>query len=76
MDRLRPSWLSSLSKRRPGGRVAARGQMDGYRIVATIIHGKVRRWSRKGIEWTDKVPELAEAVASLKLDSAPEGLAL
>lgn len=43
---------------------------DGYRIVATIVDGAVRLWSRNGIEWTQKVPELAKAVASLKLDSA------
>jgi bifunctional non-homologous end joining protein LigD len=42
---------------------------DGYRIVATIVAGKVRVWSRNGIEWTAKVPELVEAVASLKLKS-------
>jgi bifunctional non-homologous end joining protein LigD len=40
---------------------------DGYRIVATIVAGRVRVWSRNGIEWTSKVPELVEAVASLKL---------
>lgn len=43
---------------------------DGYRIVATVVDGNVRLWSRNAIEWTDKVPELARAVASLKLDSA------
>lgn len=43
---------------------------DGYRIVATVVSGKVRLWSRNAIEWTAKVPELAEAVASLKLSSA------
>jgi bifunctional non-homologous end joining protein LigD len=43
---------------------------DGYRIVATIVAKKVRLWSRNGIEWTDKVPELADAVASLRLNSA------
>jgi bifunctional non-homologous end joining protein LigD len=43
---------------------------DGYRIVATVVEGKARLWSRNGIEWTDKVPELAKAVASLKLKSA------
>jgi bifunctional non-homologous end joining protein LigD len=43
---------------------------DGYRIVATVVAGKVRLWSRNAIEWTDKVPELAAAVAELKLDSA------
>ena len=43
---------------------------DGYRIVTTIVDGRVRLFSRNGIEWTDKVPELAKAVASLKLDRA------
>jgi bifunctional non-homologous end joining protein LigD len=43
---------------------------DGYRIVATVVRGKVRLWSRNAIEWTAKVPELAQAIASLKLRSA------
>jgi bifunctional non-homologous end joining protein LigD len=43
---------------------------DGYRIVASIVDGEVRLWSRNGIEWTDKVPELATAVRSLKLKDA------
>ena len=43
---------------------------DGYRIVTTIVAGKVRVWSRNGIDWTGKVPELVEAVASLKLKRA------
>jgi len=43
---------------------------DGYRIVATVARGKVRLWSRNGIEWTHKVPELAKAIAKLRLKSA------
>ncbi|HZP64874.1 MAG TPA: non-homologous end-joining DNA ligase [Rudaea sp.] len=43
---------------------------DGYRIVATVAYGTVRLWSRNGIEWTHKVPELAAAVASLGTRSA------
>ncbi|HEY0180087.1 MAG TPA: non-homologous end-joining DNA ligase, partial [Dokdonella sp.] len=43
---------------------------DGYRLVATVVGGEVRLWSRNAIEWTDRVPEIARAVASLKLDSA------
>lgn len=42
---------------------------DGYRIVAAAVNGKVRLWSRNGIEWTRKVPELAEAVAALDTQS-------
>jgi bifunctional non-homologous end joining protein LigD len=43
---------------------------DGYRIVATVVRGIVRLWSRNAVEWTARIPELAEAVASLKLSSA------
>ena len=43
---------------------------DGYRIVATVVEGKARLWSRNAIEWTAKLPELAKAIASLKLRSA------
>jgi bifunctional non-homologous end joining protein LigD len=43
---------------------------DGYRLVTTVVGGAVRIWSRNGIEWTDKVPELRDAIAHLGLDSA------
>lgn len=43
---------------------------DGYRIVATVAKGKVRLWSRNALEWTDKVPEIAGAIAGLGLKSA------
>jgi bifunctional non-homologous end joining protein LigD len=38
---------------------------DGYRLLASVVGGKVRLWSRNAIEWTAKVPELAQAVAAL-----------
>jgi len=43
---------------------------DGYRILATVVKGKVRLWSRNAIEWTHKIPELAEAIVSLKVKDA------
>jgi bifunctional non-homologous end joining protein LigD len=43
---------------------------DGYRILATIKRRRVRLWSRNGLEWTHKVPELVEALRSLDLESA------
>jgi bifunctional non-homologous end joining protein LigD len=42
---------------------------DGYRLLAAVSHGRVRLWSRNGIEWTDQVPEVAQAVASLGADA-------
>jgi len=43
---------------------------DGYRIVASVVGGRARLWSRNGIEWTGKVPELAAAIAALDVTSA------
>jgi bifunctional non-homologous end joining protein LigD len=43
---------------------------DGYRIVATVVRGKVRLWSRNAIEWTQKLPELEAAIKTLGLTSA------
>jgi bifunctional non-homologous end joining protein LigD len=43
---------------------------DGYRLVTTIVGGKVRIWSRNAIEWTDKVPEIRAAIERLGLSDA------
>jgi len=43
---------------------------DGYRLLATVTEGSVRLWSRNGLEWTGKVPEIRDAVAALGLTSA------
>jgi bifunctional non-homologous end joining protein LigD len=42
---------------------------DGYRILATIADGEVRLWSRNALEWTEKLPEIRDAVAALGLTS-------
>lgn len=43
---------------------------DGYRLVTTVVDGVVRIWSRNAIEWTQKVPELRNAIELLGLKSA------
>lgn len=43
---------------------------DGYRIMATIANGKIRLWSRNGLEWTSRLPEIASALSALALRSA------
>lgn len=43
---------------------------DGYRLVATVQRGKVQLWSRNGIEWTGKLPQIVAALRALKLASA------
>ena len=43
---------------------------DGYRILTTVVKGNVQLWSRNALEWTDRLPELVEAIESLQLKSA------
>lgn len=43
---------------------------DGYRILATVADGEVRLWSRNALEWTAKLPEIADSIAMLGLKSA------
>ncbi len=43
---------------------------DGYRIMAMVAGGSVRLWSRNSIEWTAKLPDIADAIAQLGLRDA------
>ncbi|TBR40670.1 MULTISPECIES: DNA ligase D [Dyella] len=43
---------------------------DGYRILTSIAKGKVDLWSRNGLSWTAKLPEVVQAIEALGLDSA------
>lgn len=40
-------------------------KFDGYRIIAVLVRGTVTLWSRNGIEWTERLPEIASAVRTL-----------
>lgn len=44
-------------------------KFDGYRLLARIERGKARLYTRNGHDWTDKMPGLAKAVATLPLQS-------
>lgn len=43
---------------------------DGYRLLATVRAGKAKLWSRNGLDWTARLPELAAALGTLGLQSA------
>lgn len=43
---------------------------DGYRLLATVGDGEVQLWSRNGIAWTERLPEIRQAIADLGLDTA------
>ncbi len=45
-------------------------KFDGYRIQARLDHGKVKLLTRKGLDWTEKFPNIATDVARLPADTA------
>lgn len=45
-------------------------KFDGYRLLTRIENGQVRCFTRNGHDWTDKLPELARALARLDVRSA------
>ncbi|RYF61768.1 MAG: DNA ligase D [Comamonadaceae bacterium] len=44
-------------------------KFDGYRLVARVHDGQVRLLTRNGNDWTEKMPDLAEAIKRLPLRS-------
>ena len=45
-------------------------KFDGYRMQARLDHGEVRLLTRKALNWLEKFPNVAEAVAELPADTA------
>jgi len=63
--------LATLTDSVPGGgRWLHEVKYDGYRVMIAIAGGKVKIYSRSGLDWTDKFPGVAEAVATLDVASA------
>jgi bifunctional non-homologous end joining protein LigD len=42
---------------------------DGFRFICWRAGGRVRVFSRQGVDWTDRVPLIAEALAALRVKS-------
>jgi bifunctional non-homologous end joining protein LigD len=45
-------------------------KFDGYRLLCWLDHGNVRLLTRKGLDWTARLPAIANAVATLRADAA------
>jgi bifunctional non-homologous end joining protein LigD len=54
----------------PGAEWLHEMKLDGYRIVAHLANGRARLISRRGNDWTSRLPEIADAVAQLPCRSA------
>jgi bifunctional non-homologous end joining protein LigD len=62
--------LATLVDRPPEGRDwVHETKWDGYRMLAAIEGGRVTLWSRSGGDWSERLPELVEALATLRLES-------
>jgi bifunctional non-homologous end joining protein LigD len=63
--------LATLSDKAPtAGKWIHEIKFDGYRLEARLDNGKVRLLTRKGLDWTNKFPSIAAAIAKLPADSA------
>jgi bifunctional non-homologous end joining protein LigD len=45
-------------------------KLDGYRILARIVHGKVTLLTRNGKDWTERMPTLRQALETLEVETA------
>jgi len=43
---------------------------DGYRILATMVNGKARLWSRNALDWTSRLPVIVTALEALPVRDA------
>jgi bifunctional non-homologous end joining protein LigD len=69
-DFIAPS-LATLTAQAPSGAGWVHEiKFDGYRIEARLDRGKVRLLTRKGLDWTEKFPNIAQAVAKLDATTA------
>jgi DNA ligase D-like protein (predicted ligase) len=70
-----PAWippqLSQLVRSAPeGDEWLHEIKFDGYRMHARVDRGEVRLLTRTGLNWTDKYPPIADALAKLPAQSA------
>jgi bifunctional non-homologous end joining protein LigD len=45
-------------------------KLDGYRFIVSLNHGRVRLFTRKGLDWADRLPRVAKAFSRLPVTTA------
>jgi len=66
-----PPQLATLVAQAPDGPEWAHEiKLDGYRMLARLDNGDVRLLTRTGLDWTEKYPAIAEALAELPVSTA------
>ena len=63
--------LATLARQPPSaGDWLYEAKLDGYRLLTRIERGRVTLLTRSGLDWTAKMPQLAQALSRWSLDSA------
>lgn len=63
--------LAELAEKAPAGDAWLHEiKFDGYRLIAAIEGGRVRLFTRSGLDWTDRFPTTARALKLLPVTSA------
>ena len=70
MPRLAPQLATAAEAAPRGDEWLHEIKFDGYRMLAYLRRGKVELRSRKDLDWTEKFPELADALSKLGADEA------
>ena len=67
---MRPQ-LATLADRVPAGdQWLHEIKFDGYRLMCYVMQGRVRLMTRRGLDWTSKFREVADAIAALPVEDA------
>jgi ATP-dependent DNA ligase len=69
----RPCIPTRVSKPQVGPQWIYEIKHDGYRLIARKQDGRVRLFTRRGYDWTDRYPLIVKAVAALLATSATVG---
>ncbi len=67
---LEPQLARLVESAPAGGDWIVEPKYDGYRVLARIEDGKARLFTRRSLDWTDRMPSLARAFGKLAVDSA------
>lgn len=59
--------LATLVSEPPAGNWLYEIKFDGYRMLARVLNGKVKLFTRNGNDWTDRLPLQAKAIEALEL---------
>ncbi len=69
-----PPELATLSEAPPTGREWLHEiKFDGYRLAARIQNGTVTLFTRRGLDWTKRFPEIRDGLATIAQDAMIDG---